>query len=116
MDEDFNTPQAIAVLSEVVRWTNSYLDEPPQSPAVLSRLNDTFNVLGGDVLGIVTDTLIGEEPEGGLESRLVELLIRMRAEARGRKDFETADGIRERLREIGVELMDTAEGTTWKRA
>jgi len=116
MNEDFNTPQAIAVLCEVARWTNSYLDGPRQSPAVLSRLNDTFNVLGGDVLGIVTDTLIGQESQGGLESRLVELLIRMRAEARGRKDFETADTIRERLREIGVELMDTPEGTTWKRA
>lgn len=116
MNEDFNTPQAIAVLSDLVRWTNSYMGDAEPSAAVLEKLSETFNTLGGDVLGIVTDTLLGGESAGGLESELVELLIETRAKLREGRDFEAADRIRDRLEEIGVELMDTTEGTAWKRA
>ncbi len=116
MNEDFNTPQAIAVLSDLVRWTNQLLASGAPGAAALEKLKSAFDTLGADVLGIVTDTLVGQEAPGGLEGRLVDILIDMRAEARKAKDFKTADAIRERLEKVGVELMDTPEGTTWKRA
>lgn len=116
MNEDFNTPQAIAVLSDLVRWTNSYMADAEPSAAVLEKLSGVFNALGGDVLGIVTDTLVGEESAGGLESQLVGLLIETRSELRESTNFQAADRIRDRLDEIGIELMDTPEGTAWKRA
>jgi len=46
----------------------------------------------------------------------VELLIDLRKEARARKDFATSDAIRDRLKEIGVVLEDTKEGTRWSVA
>ncbi|MHC4713576.1 MAG: cysteine--tRNA ligase [Planctomycetota bacterium] len=115
MDEDFNTPQAIAVLSDLVRRSNTLLSQETPGRTVLEKLSDTFNHLGGDVLGIVTDALIGEEGGGGLEADLVTVLIKTRESLRKAKNFEAADRIRARLSEIGVELMDTPEGTTWKR-
>ncbi len=115
MNEDFNTPQAIAVLSDLVRRSNTLLSQETPPRAVLEKLSDTFNRLGGDVLGIVTDTLVGEEGGGGLEADLVNVLIETRESLRKAKNFEAADRIRARLCEIGVELMDTPEGTTWKR-
>ena len=83
--------------------------------AVLEKLSATFDVLGGDVLGIVTDRLLGEEAAGGLEARLVELFIQVRNSLRKAKNFEAADTVRSGLADIGVELMDGPEGTTWKR-
>ncbi len=115
MDEDFNTPQAIAVASDLVRWSNTLLSQGTPAIAVLEKLNETFNRLGGDVLGIVTDTLLGEEGGGGLEADLVAVLIETRNSLRKAKNFAAADEIRARLCEIGVELMDSSEGTTWKR-
>ncbi len=115
MDEDFNTPRAIGVLSDMVRWTNSILAEGPVGRAVLEKVNDAFNRLGGDVLGIVTEDLLGEESAGGLEADLVALLIETRARLREAGEFQAADDIRARLSKIGVELKDSPKGTTWKR-
>jgi cysteinyl-tRNA synthetase len=117
MDDDVNTPAAVAVLSDLVRWTNTYLSGEKASRAVLEEAAATFERLGGDVLGIVTAELLGEEESGGaLEGRLVELLIALRAEMRGAKNFAAADRIRKGLSDIGVELMDGPGGTTWRRA
>jgi cysteinyl-tRNA synthetase len=114
MDDDFNAPQAIAVLSDMVRWTNTAL-AAGATRAVIEKAHEAFMRLGGDVLGIVTDKLLGEEAGGALEARLVELFITLRAERRKAKDFTTADRIREGLSKAGVELMDGPAGTTWKR-
>ena len=114
MDDDFNAPQAIAVLSDMVRWTNTAL-AAGAARAVVEKALEVFTQLGGDVLGIVTEKLLGEEAGGALEARLVELFIILRAERRKAKDFATADRIREGLSKAGVELMDGPEGTTWKR-
>jgi len=115
MDEDFNTPQAIAALSDVVRWTNTYRADGRADKAVLEKASELFDCLGGDVLGIVTERLLGEEPAGGLEAQLADLLVELRARMRKEKNFAVADAIRQELSKIGVELNDGPEGTTWKR-
>jgi cysteinyl-tRNA synthetase len=50
----------------------------------------------------------------GLEDELIQLIADLRAEARVRKDWATADAIRDRLAEIGVSMEDRPEGTTWR--
>jgi cysteinyl-tRNA synthetase len=69
--------------------------------------------LGGAILGLVPDEL--EAGTGAnLEADLIQLLIGLRAEMRARKDWATADAIRDRLAEIGISLEDRPEGTTWR--
>ena len=116
MNDDFNTPAAIAVLSDMVRWANTLLTEGRPTKRVLERANEAFDRLGGDVLGIVTAELLGDEAAGGLENSLMELLISLRNELRKAKNFEAADKIRKGLAASGVELKDSPEGTTWKRS
>jgi cysteinyl-tRNA synthetase len=115
LNDDFNTSAAIAVLSDMVRWSNSALTEGKATKKVLDAASAAFDLLGGDVLGIVTPKLLGEEAAGGLENSLMELLISLRNELRKAKNFEAADRIRKGLTQIGIEIKDSPEGTTWKR-
>jgi cysteinyl-tRNA synthetase len=80
----------------------------------LNAINDTYNLLGGEVLGIVpvTSDLTGANAER--EAGLIEMLIDMRAQARVRKDYAQSDAIRDRLAGLGVQLEDRADGTVWR--
>jgi cysteinyl-tRNA synthetase len=114
MDDDFNTPQALAVLFEFNKEVNSLLNEDrPFSGGTLKAIDELYRELGGDILGIIPDQL---ETSGsaGLENELIQLIADLRAEARTRKDWATADAIRDRLDEIGVLLEDRPQGTTWR--
>ncbi len=116
MDDDFNTPAAIAVLSDMVRWTNTTLAAGGATRAVLEAADAAWRRLGGEVLGIVGDRLLGEEAGGGgLEADLIALLVDLRNAMRGEKNFKAADSIRDGLADIGVELKDGPEGTSWSR-
>ena len=82
----------------------------------IEKANELFGRLAGDALGIVTDKRIGDETAGGgLEEGLVRLLLDLRAEMRKAKNFPAADRIREGLSQLGVDLKDGPEGTSWKR-
>jgi len=114
MDDDFNTPQALAVLFDLNREVNSLLnDEQPVSGGTLRAIDSAYRELGHLILGIIPDQL--EKSAGaGLEHVLVELILNLRAEARARKDWATADAIRDRLAAVGVLLEDRPDGTTWR--
>lgn len=115
MDDDFNTPIAIASLQELTRDVNSLLNSgAPVSSAVLTAINDTYSQLGGDILGIVPTDEIETGGSAQREAALVELLIRMRAEARANKNYAESDRIRNELAKAGVILEDRADGTVWK--
>lgn len=115
MDDDFNTPIAIASLQELTRDVNSLLNSgTPVSSAVLTAINDTYSQLGGDILGIVPTDEIETGGSAQREAALVELLIRMRAEARANKNYAESDRIRNELAKAGVILEDRADGTVWK--
>jgi cysteinyl-tRNA synthetase len=115
MDDDFNTPQAVAVLFELAREINRIRETDPEEAA---RLGATLRSLGG-VLG-----LLAEDPEAwrkaGGDDQLSETEIEQRIEARNaarrEKDFATADRIRDELEEAGVLLEDKPDGTIWRRA
>ncbi|HUW19821.1 MAG TPA: cysteine--tRNA ligase [Sedimentisphaerales bacterium] len=116
MNDDLNTSVALSVLFELVRAANRLLEEGTTAET-LSAIDLLFGRLGGEVLGIVKD----EYPQSGVAddemiSKLVNISIARRNEARARKDFAAADAARAELNEIGIVLEDRPDGTTaWRR-
>ncbi len=114
MDDDFNTPQALAVLFDLSREVNRLLNSGDLlSGATLSAIDSLLRGLGGDVLGIIPERMTAQA-DLGIEAQLMQALINVRAEARARKDWATADAIRNELTRIGVTLEDRSDGTTWR--
>jgi cysteinyl-tRNA synthetase len=114
MDDDFNTPRALAVLQDFTRDVNTLLNSDAKvGLSTLEAINDLYNTLGGDVLGVVAkeETATGN---GQREAGLIELLIRLRAQARVNKNFAESDRIRNELTKLGVTLEDRADGTIWR--
>ncbi len=114
MDDDFNTAGALGVLSTFTREVNKLLDSGDElTGAGLESVDELYDELGGRILGVVTAET-GRKAEAGIERQLVEALLDVRAELRRAKQFQLADGIRDRLEELGIEVKDTAEGATWQ--
>lgn len=114
MDDDFNTSQAVAVIFDFVKDVNRVV--APLDNVDVSFYNDVKTFLtktAENVLGIVdfNKTTAGDDK---LVNDLIELLIRLRTEAKQNKNYQLSDSIRDRLKEIGVILQDSKEGTTYK--
>jgi cysteinyl-tRNA synthetase len=116
MNNDFNTPQALAALFDFNRTVNTVLNQPePISVATLEAIDEIYRRLGGEVLGIVPDEISRQTgASSGIEDDLLRILVDLRTAARKNKDFATADAIRDRLTDLGVVLEDRADGTAWK--
>lgn len=113
MNDDLNTPQAIAVLFDVTRDINTKLSQNP-SAAYLSSAKTFFDEKLGDILGVLDAKPASTENTTKMLDGLVELLMTQRQEARLRRDFKASDEIRDKLSDLGVVLEDTAEGSRWK--
>jgi cysteinyl-tRNA synthetase len=113
MDDDFNTREAMPAIFELTRTVNSLDMNSKISINALEETLKTYNDFG-QILGVFQE----EEKEADLETlgKLVDLLIEMRNKFRKEKDWETADYIRVKLKEAGILLEDTKEGTIWKSA
>ncbi|REJ33561.1 MAG: cysteine--tRNA ligase [Bacillota bacterium] len=125
MADDFNTPVAIAVLFDLARETNGFRQHLLRRArgvqraelAVLQRALAVFERLGGWLLGILDErAAAGAGESAQLLGGVMELLLEVRQEARARKDWATADRIRDRLRELGIIVEDTPTGSRWKLA
>jgi cysteinyl-tRNA synthetase len=115
MDDDFNTPMALAALQDLTRDVNTLLNSGTTvSLDVLKAINDTYTTLGGDVLGIIPAEEVETGGSAQREAALVELLISLRAQARANKNYPESDRIRNELAKAGVILEDRADGTVWK--
>ncbi len=118
MNDDFNSPRALAVLFELATEANAWLNAAPApSKIFLQQIDDLFRELGGNVLGIVpdhSDSLMSSN--GSIEPGLVELIIELRSEIRTQKLWTLSDKIREGLLKLGIVLEDKKDATTWKRA
>jgi cysteinyl-tRNA synthetase len=118
MNDDLNTPRAIAVLFEGIPVINNAAakreDRSGFSAEQLSRWREFYHGIAGDVLGLQHEQRVVAN-DRALDG-LVQEFIRMRAEAKARKDFAASDAIRDKLVAFGIVLKDTKEGTTWERA
>ncbi|MDR0966428.1 MAG: cysteine--tRNA ligase [Myxococcales bacterium] len=128
MADDFNTAEALGLLAEPFALMNQLCEKPrgkkgADADRTLFALRAAVTSVGA-ILG-----LLDQDPkvyllrrrarkaqEKGIEEALVETLIQTRTEARQAKDFAKADAVRAELSALGVELMDSPQGTTWKIA
>lgn len=108
MDDDLNTPRALAALFDLSRDINRGKDEGKDVRSGQELLSELTGVLG----------LTLEEPESKRTSDVdgfVDLLIEIRSDLRAAKQFDAADKIRSRLLDLGVTLEDTSGGTDWRQ-
>jgi len=113
MDDDFNTPGAIAALFDMTREVNSLLAGPqPPNAAELQSIDILYRRLLGDALGVLPEKL-EEEAGSGLATGLIDLLVETRNRLRQAKQWALSDEIRDRLTALGVQLRDGPDGTTW---
>lgn len=111
MNDDFNTPKAMAVLYDLAKETNTALTDGRVATELESFLH-IWNALAGSVLGILPAT--GASTSSDVSDEVMQLVLKWRKEARDNKDFAMSDTIRKELAGIGISLEDTKEGTTWK--
>jgi len=108
MDDDFNTPLAMAGLYELVKAINSARDNGATDEQ-LQPAQATLRELTG-VLGL----RLQEKQGSGDADKFVDLLVEVRSEVRKQKLWQLSDLIRNRLKELGVVIEDSKEGTKWR--
>ncbi|MGE5072256.1 MAG: cysteine--tRNA ligase [Anaerolineae bacterium] len=108
MDDDFNTPLALAALFELVKAINTARDQGATNEQI-KPAQDVLRELAS-VLGLRLE----EKSGSGDADKFVKLLVEVRGEVRKQKLWQLSDLIRDRLKEMGVALEDSKEGTNWK--
>ena len=108
MDDDLNTADAMGVLFDLVRTVNTALEGKP-TKALAEACRAMFRELI-DVMGL----LYARKKADSLDEK-VEAMIAARQQARKEKNFAEADRIRDELKAMGIELMDTPQGVKWKQ-
>lgn len=111
MDDDFNTPEALAVLFEMVREINQASDQSEPLVGLLKELGGVLGLLQQDP----DQFLQGGDTQEGISADEVEQLIAQRNQARADKDWAKADQLRDQLQQEGIILDDGRGGTTWRR-
>jgi cysteinyl-tRNA synthetase len=106
MDHDFNSPQALAALFDLARDINRTIDQGADPRGAQQILRELAGVLGFSF----------EKPEVDLAAKpFIDLLVSIRTELRKEKHWEMADRVRTSLKDLGVVLEDTPQGTVWKQ-
>ena len=115
MDDDFNTPVAVAVLFDLARELNKCKADTEKSTLLATTLKNLSNVLG--ILQDDPDSFLkGGDAEDGVSEDEINQQIQARIEAKKNKDWAKADEIRDQLKEQGVILEDIPGGkTSWRR-
>jgi cysteinyl-tRNA synthetase len=107
MDDDFNTPEAIAVLFDLANEVNT--NKATEAANLLKNLAGVIGLLAQD-----TDAFMqGEAADSALD---IDGLIKARIDAKATKNYAEADRIRQELTDAGIALEDTPQGTTWRKA
>jgi cysteinyl-tRNA synthetase len=118
LKDDFNTAEAIGVLHDLVGEINSYINQKDftlneKNFSILEETEEIFLELA-EILGLKFELESEVGSKNNLVDPLVNFLIELREKARENKDWEEADLIRDRLQEIGIEVLDTPRGTEWE--
>lgn len=114
LNDDLNTPIAVAHLFDLVKTINNLKDKRAELNANdLELLKSFYPTALTQVLGLAPDQ--AGKSKASSEEGLMKLIIELRQNARTNKDFKTSDLIRDRLKENGIVLKDTKEGTIWEK-
>jgi cysteinyl-tRNA synthetase len=115
MDDDFNTPEAYAVLFDIAREVNRLkaadMTQASQLGAVLRQLADVIGVLHQEPEAFLQGAALTSDDD----TTEIEALIKLRNDSRAAKDWANADLARDKLNELGIVLEDSSAGTTWRR-
>ena len=113
MNDDLNTPVMTGHLFEGVKWIHQ-LEEGREtlSQVDLDKLRNLFREMVNGVLGLVAP--VREDPGRGMTGELLEMILKLRQEAKDNRDFASADRIRDRLAEMGIRVKDRREGAEWE--
>ena len=113
MNDDFNSPVLIAELFNAVKFINQIKDGNASiSKEDIELLSNTINAFTFDILGLINLSSASND-DGDKLSDVVEVLIKLRADARTNKDFALSDQIRDQLAAIGIQLKDGKDGTSF---
>ena len=111
MDDDFNTPILIAHLFDGVRIINLIKDQKESiAESDLKKLKEIFKVFATDVLGLIRRR---KPSKNNLENEVMEVLLKIRKNAKINKDFTTADLIRDELKKLNIQVKDSRNGSSW---
>lgn len=115
LDDDFNAPKALASLFEMVSTINAVkndqMDKEKLRPEVLDKMKRVFKEVIFDIFGLKSEDFSSGSNE--VTDGLMDLIIRIRQQARKDKNWTIADTIRDSLKEIGIEVKDGKDGTEW---
>jgi cysteinyl-tRNA synthetase len=114
MNDDFNTPMAVAVLFDLAAELNRNKSE--NVAAELLVLANTLGILTRSPASVVKGGLNVAPPSQGLSDEQIDALIVKRADAKKAKNFAAADAVRKSLSEGGIILEDSPSGTRWRRS
>ena len=116
MDDDFNTPVAIAKLFDLCSLVNKINDgKATADAAVISRVKTVFDTFAGEILGLRLDLTGGDGDAAAMKpfEDAVDLLLDLRKSAKAEKNWAMSDMIRDRLAAIGFDVKDTKDGFEW---
>ncbi len=126
MDDDFNTALAISVMYGLAKEINIYYSavmagKVPADDEALASVQTIYYELA-DILGLLVtertgapDVVAGVPDSGAAVAALLDFIVEIRQEARKKKDWATADRIRDRLGELGYSIEDSPQGARWKK-
>ncbi len=116
MSDDLNSSKAMAIVDDMISSANEQLDKEPKNKALKQEILGNIDYLC-QLLGIGCKDAIKWFQQGVSKEEKVkiEMLIAKRAEAKKKKDFKSADAIREELQNMGIAIMDMADGTKWEK-
>ena len=114
MDEDMNTPQALAAIFEQIKYTNKLLSKLEEEKEIVLEVKKSYESLKNKIENVLGIDLKNEKQckknNDELTNKLIELLLEVRKSARVKKDFELSDKIRDNLKDLGIEIKDTKDG------
>ena len=115
MNDDLQTPLVISALFEACHVVNLLLDHKTKISAEdLKELGDTMRLFTFDLLGLKSNKGANNAEREKAYGKIVDMVLKMRQQAKEAKDWATSDQIRDALADAGFEVNDTKDGVTWK--
>jgi cysteinyl-tRNA synthetase len=114
MNDDLNTARLIAELFEGAKWINLMADgKESLTKEDLEDFSSTFKSFVYEVLGLQNDQSSSDD---NMLDGLMQMILEIRQKARETKDWATSDLIRDKLKEVGIQVKDSKEGASWEKA